>query len=120
MAKYVRIVNETQGTVLAERCRIADSYWDKMVGLMAVAQLPPGSGLLLVNSSLITMWGMRIPLDIIGFSKGWQVVTVAEDVRPWKFCYWARGAHSVLELPIGCVQSSKTVRGDLLSFEERS
>ena len=111
-------VNETRGTVLAERLAIANSLWGRFRGLMGRASLPPGDGLFLTGSNGIHMFFMRFPIDAVFVAKPGsdglrRVVSVHRDVRPWVgMVPLVRGADGVLELPVGAIEFSGTVPGD--------
>jgi len=111
-------VNETRGTVLAERLAIANSLWGRFRGLMGRASLPPGDGLFLTGSNGIHMFFMRFPIDAVFVAKPGsdglrRVVSVHRDVRPWVgMVPLVRGADGVLELRVGAIEFSGTVPGD--------
>ena len=111
-------VNETRGTVLAERLAIASSLWGRFRGLMGRACLPPGHGLFLTGSNGIHMFFMRFPIDAVFVAKPGsdglrRVVSVHRDVRPWHgMVPLVRGADGVLELPVGAIDASGTAPGD--------
>ena len=44
-----------------------------------------------------------------------KVVRTVTGLRPWRVIWWARGARDCLELPVGAVEASGTVRGDQLA-----
>jgi uncharacterized membrane protein (UPF0127 family) len=111
--------NDTRGTVLAERVDEARSFWARFMGLMGRPGLPPGSGLFLPGNG-IHMFFMRFPIDAVFLGKpsdggGRRVVSVHRDVKPWiGLVPLVRGADGVLELPVGAIDASGTVRGDIV------
>ena len=113
-------VNETRGTVLAERLAIASSLWGRFRGLMGRDPLPPGDGLFLTGTNGIHMFFMRFPIDAVFVAKPGpdglrRVQSVHRGVRPWVgLVPFVRGADSVLELPVGSIDASSTAAGDLL------
>jgi uncharacterized membrane protein (UPF0127 family) len=112
--------NETRGTVLADRLEIASSLWARFMGLMGRRSLANGDGLFLTGSNGIHMFFMRFPIDVVfvaraGANGARRVVSVHRDMRPWTgLVPLARGADGVLELPVGVIDASGTVPGDLL------
>jgi len=116
--------NVTRQTDLASSLDVASSLWGKFMGLMGRATLPPGSGLWLPDSNGIHMMFMRFPIDAVfvgrptddGASR--PVVSVHPGLRAWTgLVPLIRGAHGVLELPVGTIESSQTVVGDLIRIE---
>jgi hypothetical protein len=60
---------------------------------------------------------MRISIDVIFISKDNIVVYIIKSLRPWKVSPLIRKAYSVIELPIGTIEESKTNIGDRLMNE---
>jgi uncharacterized protein len=119
----VAAVNETRGTVLAERLATASSLWERFRGLMGRSSLPPGDGLFLTGTNGIHMFFMRFPIDAVFVGRAdaagaRRVLSVHRGVRPWiGIVPLVRGADGVLELPVGAIDESATAAGDLLVLE---
>src|SRR5262249_16137422 len=111
-----RAVNATRGTVLAERAAVADSSDTRRRGLLGLDGLAAGEGLWLVPCEWVHMFGMRFAIDIVVLDRDDRVVRVQERLRPGRIArpFWR--AHSTLELPVGTVRASGTVRGDQLEW----
>lgn len=117
--------NITRGTVLASSIESADSLWAKFLGLMGRPSLPPDGGLWLPESNGIHMMFMRFAIDAI-FVGGpradgvREVLSVHEALPAWRgLVALVRGAHGVLELPVGTIAASGTVVGDVLTLDPR-
>ena len=118
------IRNVTRGTVLADRARAGNSFWDLFRGLMLRRSLEPGEGLWLPRVNNIHMLFMRFAIDAV-FVGGpaddglRAVVAVRARLAPWRgVVWWIRGGHGVLELPAGTAEATGTRAGDRLSFNE--
>lgn len=117
--------NVERGTVLATRLESADSLWAKFMGLMGRGSLEPDAGLWLPDSNGIHMMFMRFPIDAVflGRSDGGPdgprpVVSVHPGLRTWTgLVPLVRGAHGVLELPVGTIARTGTVKGDHVVLE---
>jgi uncharacterized protein len=115
--------NLTRKTPLADRLEIAAGLWDKFRGLMGRHALPSGHGLWLPDSNGIHMMFMRFPIDAVFVGRAASdgsrpVVALRRTLRPWTGIVWyVRGAHGVLELPAGAIDSSGTQVGDLIGLE---
>jgi uncharacterized protein len=117
--------NLTRDTDLATSLEVAGSLWAKFLGLMGRADLPAGAGLWLPASNGIHMMFMRFAIDAVFVGKA-EVAAAGEeagDVRPVisvhrRLRAWTglvpliRGAHGVLELPIGTIDATGTRVGD--------
>jgi uncharacterized membrane protein (UPF0127 family) len=107
--------NETRGTVIASQIEVGSSFWAKFKGLMGRPSLASGAGLWLPGDNGIHMFFMRFPIDAVFLSREGRVVGVYRGVRPWiGMVPFVRGAHGVLELPVGAIDASKTEIGDVV------
>jgi len=116
--------NETRSTVLADQVEVGASFWAKFLGLMGRRSLAAGTALWLPDDNGIHMFFMRFPIDAVFVGRPAQgvaggglrsVVSVHRALRPWTgMVPLIRGAHGVVELPIGAIDASGTRPGDLL------
>jgi uncharacterized membrane protein (UPF0127 family) len=118
MGRYVRVANLTRGTSVAERCRVARTSGERMVGLLATPGLKAGEGLLIERTQSIHMFFMRFPIDVVFIDRDGSVTRTVSALRPWRVVWWARGARDCLELPVGALAASGTVPGDRLAMTE--
>jgi uncharacterized membrane protein (UPF0127 family) len=114
-----RVINRTRGTVIAVCARRAGSFWERLRGLLGRAGLPKGEGLHLVPCGAIHMLFMRFAIDALFLDREDRVVK-ALALQPWQVSRSYPGVHSVLELPAGTLQATRTSEGDQLSFEPAS
>jgi len=113
--------NITRGTVLASAVESADGPWAKFMGLMGRTSLPDGAALWLPDSNGIHMMFMRFPIDAVfvgrtdGEDGARRVVSVHPALPAWRgLVPLVRGAHGVLELPVGMIAATGTTVGDRL------
>lgn len=114
ISPQLSITNETRGTSLASRCRVARSLGDRIVGLLATERLEPGEGLLIERTQSIHMFFMRFAIDAVFVDAEGRVTKAVTDLRPWRVVWWARGARDCIELPVGAIAASGTQVGDRL------
>ncbi len=95
----VRILAEG-GSVVCERCLLADSPWPRMRGLLGRSSLPEEEGILLRPASAVHTLFMRFPIDAVFLDRELRVLKVVSCLRPWRIAA-CRGAKAVLELPAG-------------------
>jgi uncharacterized protein len=92
------------------------------MGLMGRASLAPEASLWLPASNGIHMMFMRFPIDAVFLGRetpggARPVVSLHRGLRAWTgFVPFVRGAHGVLELPVGAIDASKTKLGDLIEI----
>ncbi len=95
----VALAND-DGTVVCERCLLAETPLARLRGLLGRDELPSGEGILLRPAGSIHTAFMRFPIDAVFLDAADKVVKVASALRPWRTAA-CRGARAVLELPAG-------------------
>jgi len=115
--------NVTRGTILVAELESADSLWAKFMGLMGRSDLPSGTGLWLSESNGIHMMFMRFAIDAVFVGKpdadgARPVLAIRRALPAWRgLVPFIRGAHGVLELPVGTIDASGTMVGDRIAIE---
>jgi uncharacterized membrane protein (UPF0127 family) len=121
----LRARNLSRGTELATNLESADGLWGRFMGLMGRAALKPDAGLWLPETNGIHMMFMRFPIDAVFLSRpepghggARTVVSLHRRLRAWTgLVPLVRGAHGVLELPVGTIERTGTAVGDLVELE---
>ncbi|GAC1429688.1 MAG: DUF192 domain-containing protein [Chloroflexota bacterium] len=116
----VRIVNQTRDVDLAPRGELGSSFLSRAIGLMGRSSLAPGYGLALPTHGPIHMFFMRVPLDVCHVAKDGRVLRILHDIKPWRMGPHVRGSTWVVELPVGTVDATGTVEGDILTVLDAS
>jgi uncharacterized protein len=101
------------GSIVCERCVLADTALARMRGLLGRRELPSGEGILLKPASSVHMAFMRFPIDAVFLDRDFRVMKVASDLRPWRAA-GSRGAKAVLEIPAGDADRRGLTVGDRL------
>ena len=96
----VQTLRRDDGTIVCERCTVAESPLTRLRGLLGRDGLEPGEGLLLRPASAVHTYFMRFPIDVVFLDRALVVVGISDAVDPWQ-ARSRRGAKSVLELPAG-------------------
>jgi uncharacterized membrane protein (UPF0127 family) len=118
--------NLSRGTQLAADLEAADGLWGRFRGLMGRASLAPDAGLWLPGTNGIHMMFMRFPIDAVFLARpatadsgAQRVVSVHRGLRAWTgLVPFVRGAHGVLELPVGTIERTRTAVGDLVVLDD--
>ncbi len=113
-----RIRNQTKGTILAEKARVAETFVQRAKGLLGTDSLPNGEGLFIRPCNSIHMFGMRYAIDAVFVDRDLKVVAVLHSIKPGRMSRIYGRAHSCLELPAGMAKSSDTESGDRLELIE--
>jgi len=106
--------NRTRATYLATELMFARTHWTRFRGLMATnsTSFPRGRGLWISPSHGIHTFAMRFPIDAIYLDRDHKVVHMEEGLKPWRVAAIRVQAASVLEVPTGMIEESKTELGD--------
>jgi len=105
------VTNVTRTAVLSNRCRFANSFWKRLVGLLDHKAMAEGEGLLLDHCQGIHTFGMRFPIDVLYLDKDFHVLQTVTNLRPFRASL-LRTTAFVLELPAGTIHRTRTVVGD--------
>ena len=122
MAKLVRALNRTRGTVLCERVENAGGLGGQSRGLLGRDSLAQTDGLLFDNGRFtplmwMHMFFMRFAIDIVFLDGAGRVMRVNRNLKPWRVSSMVFGARRALELAAGAAAQSGTERGDEIEFE---
>ena len=114
------IRNLTKDTILTERVEYADTFLRKLVGLMFTA--PEDRGLVFTYSYeqyvSLHMFFVFYCIDVLWLNSEGEVVFLKEEFRPFTVAFPTEKARSVIELPSGTIQRSKTAIGDRIEVGE--
>ncbi|MGD0114963.1 MAG: DUF192 domain-containing protein [Dehalococcoidia bacterium] len=113
----MRILNTTRETQVADRAVPANNPWKRLVGLLNRSHLDPGEGLVLMPGGGIHMFFMRMAIDVIFVDRDGVVLKTAVDVKPWRVVLAPRHSRYTIELPVGAIEQSATVPGDVLELD---
>jgi uncharacterized protein len=116
-ARGVVALARDDGSVICERCVVADRMLPRMKGLLGRRSLPAGEGLLIRPAPSIHTFFMRFAIDAVFLGRDGNVLKVADNVTPWR-ARSCRGARAVLELAAGEAKRRGISRGDLLAVTE--
>jgi uncharacterized membrane protein (UPF0127 family) len=105
--RLARVVNVTTGETLAERAEIAESFYDRFMGLQGRSGLPVGAGLVLAPTGSIHMFFMRFPIDAVFIDSARRVTKVGRRLRPWTVGPFAPGSIYCVELPAGVAERTQ-------------
>jgi len=113
----IRIVNTTRGKALGEAIVLAESWTERLCGLLGCRHPVSGSGMLLPRTWAIHTWFMRFPIDAVFLNETNRVVGTRQGLKPFKMAGCWR-ATAVLELPAGTITATGTRAGDALALTE--
>lgn len=113
----VKVWNRERGTILAEAAEVADTSAKRRTGLLKHSGLAPGQGLWIAPCESVHSFGMKFAIDLVYLDRKKRVRKIRKKMVPWRLSACLT-AHSVLELPVGAIEASRTQPGDQLEFEK--
>jgi uncharacterized membrane protein (UPF0127 family) len=117
----MRLIDESNGNVLASRVELADSFWKRFRGLMLRGRFPEGSALFFTPPKPgrygIHMFFVRFPIDLLYLDSGYVVVELRERLRPWRMHRPKMIANYLIELPEGTISRSKVEIGHKVTLQ---
>src|SRR5262249_45888619 len=111
-----KVRNRDRGTILAEAADVADTSAKRRTGLLKHNGLAAGEGLWIVPCEAVHSFGMKFAIDVVYLDRKKRVRKTRKEMVPRRLSACLT-AHSVLELPVGAIDSSRTQPGDQLEFE---
>jgi uncharacterized protein len=113
----IKVRNQNRGTVLAEAADVADTSAKRRTGLLKHTKLEPGTGLWIAPCEAVHSFGMKFAIDVVYLDRKKRVRKIRKEMVPRRLSACLT-AHSVLELPGGVIEASRTEPGDQLEFEK--
>jgi uncharacterized membrane protein (UPF0127 family) len=115
--KYFGVRNVTRRTDLGRKVRIASSFLDRVIGLLATSSLGSEEGLWISPCKSIHTFFMRYPIDVL-FLDAKGIVVNQSTVQPWRISGWHAKSRGVLELSAGTLKRTGTRVGDHIEMKE--
>lgn len=107
MTKNLVATRGENRTVLATRVDIAESFVARSKGLLGRTNLPTGDALWIKRCNSIHTFFMKFSIDAIFVDDKMRVVSMHENLRPWRITKLYFKASSVFELPAGTLARAK-------------
>ena len=111
----MKCILERTGDVLATEVELANTYWTRLKGLMFRKKMAKESVLILDPCPQIHTCFMRFNLDAVFCDKNGIVLYVVENMKPWRFSRFVRGAKYTLEFTSGSL-AGRVQKGDRILF----
>ncbi len=78
-----------------------NGFWERARGLLGKKGLPEGDVYLFPRCNAVHTFGMRFALDIAFLDRDGHVVSLHENVRPWRMVFGGRKASATVEAQAG-------------------
>lgn len=111
-----RVTNLRTGTVLGSRIRIAESFGERLQGLIGTRALQEQQGLYLSRCRSIHTFFMSIPIDVVFLDADDIVAGIRPRLAPFRLAFGPWRGAGVLEMKSGCLEKRDIAVGDKLGF----
>ena len=96
---------------------VADSFINRLKGLMFTKELKENSGLLIRPCSMVHTFFMRYSIDVVFISKVGEVLDFCSNLAPYGFSPHISGCYQALEFPCGYCMKMGIQKGQYISFK---
>ncbi|MEI8349993.1 MAG: DUF192 domain-containing protein [Candidatus Omnitrophota bacterium] len=109
------VINKTKNRTVVTKAKTADTFFQRLWGLMLRPGMESEEGLIFYNVSSIHMFFMRFAIDVIFLDKHMRVVKICPALKPWSMAASLK-ATITLELPSLKAAQAQVEIGDTLAF----
>lgn len=110
------IKNVTKDTIVADHVWHAETFWQRLKGLLGTRSLEVGVGLVIKPCSSVHTFGMAYPIDVLFVDPNDRIVKIVANMPAGRVAM-ATGSSYVIELAIGRAEQASCAVGDILKFE---
>lgn len=131
----MRFYNLTRGSIVIEKVRIAEKYFERSKGLLGKNKIEENEGLFIKKCNWIHTFLMRFPIDAVFLRKErgtdakfyakptqnktiYKVVKIFNNIKPWRICPPVFEADSALEIKAGVAVKNMININDELKIVE--
>jgi hypothetical protein len=110
----MKLVNLRNNAVLADKVKVADRPWQRLVGLLNRRSLEKGEALILKPCLSIHTLFMRFSIDVLFLDKDNRVIGILHSFKPFRFSPLYFNAVLAIEFPANTLQFTQTKIGDII------
>jgi len=114
--KAYKYINNGNDEMIAHKVFTAESFLQRLFGLLFKNPLKDGEALLIRNCTSIHTIGMRYSIDVVFINGSGKVISAIKDILPWRFTPYIREARSVIEFRSGLLKNKMLNVGDKIIF----
>lgn len=114
----MKVINISNNAVLADKARVANTFWKRLIGLLDCKSLQEGEALILKPSNSIHTLFMRFAIDVLFLDKKGKIIVMLSSFKPFRFSPIYFKSILVIELPSGVIKKSMTKTGNIIRIIE--
>lgn len=97
--KKVKVFNKTKESILLPKVYVAESFFNRLKGLMGTKNLDSDRGLLIRPCNSVHTFFMKFPIDVAFIDKNGQICHIIHSMKKNRVSPIVPKAFSVLEAP---------------------
>ena len=107
---------ERSGAPTALHVEVAATFKQRLIGLLNAPPLPPDRGLWIHPCGRVHTVGMRWPIDVVMLDPEGTILSLQENLSPWRLGPAGHRAGAALELAAGGIRKYALTLGDQLTL----
>ena len=111
-----QLIDTTRNVVVAPRVARAETFTQRLVGLLAHKSLPGDEGLWIEPCDSIHTFFMRFPIDVAFVDREGVVIRRIDVIKPWRATRLYSKARACVELAPGVLARAGVVEGSRLAL----
>lgn len=112
----MKLINLTNGSVLADKIEVASNFKKRLKGLIGRPGLNQGEALILLPCSSIHTCFMTFPIDVLFVDKDAVVLHALGNMKPFRLSPVISRSYMAIELPAGRIAATGTTAGHRLQL----
>lgn len=115
----MQLYNQNKEEIVASKVIIAKTFLKRLKGLLGKKGLEPGECMIIYPCKSIHTFFMQFPIDVIFLDKGYRVIKVINDMKPWRATSNIKEARYVVEMSSSKIGDTNTIEvGDRLELRD--
>ena len=114
--KAFKYINGGSDEIIAQKVFTADNFFRRLFGLLFKRPLNDGEALLIKGCKSIHTMGMRYSIDALFIDEDGRVLSIFNNMGPWRFTPYITDAESVLESKSRSLNGITIKAGDRIIF----
>ena len=102
--------------LICDKVLTADNFFKRLCGLIFKKPLKKSEALLIEDCKSIHTLGLRYSIDAVFIDGEGEIITVFENIRPWRFMPYVGRANAVIEFKGGFIKEMSLCVGDRILF----
>lgn len=95
------LINTATDTVVAHQVELANTFGQRLRGLMCRREMPTGSAMLLYPCNAVHTCFMRFAIDVVFLDRDGKVLEIVHNLSPFRYAGPVKESIMVVELPTG-------------------